>query len=177
MVQEGPIDCTDLFDDLTLVGSCEYWTETDNCTNEETACYVELNYDRVDYSGDCDEVMAELFGHDNETGCEDEWDGPYECFDEYSDVEGLQACEYYWIYDCIGDLVKCHAEVTVDGIDWEGHCYDLLEIFGQDPPTDGDSRCLEWVEESCLDEPGTPGIDGDLGFTECTVYKYVDVCE
>lgn len=104
--------------------------------------------------------------------CEETWDGPYQCFDDFSaDVEGLESCEYWYVSTCIGEE-RCHAEVTVDGDFWEGSCDDIAEEFGHNqapPPT-----CLEFVFESCLDSTG--GINGDMSFTECEVYKYYDTC-
>ena len=49
-----------------------------------------------------------------------------------------------------------------------------MEHFGVSPPKPKPS-CLEPVFEECLDATG--GIDGDMGFTECEVFKYVDTCE
>lgn len=100
--QVGPTDCMDLFEGEALLESCDYWVEYDTCTFEEISCYVEVNYDRQLFEGECDAVMEEIFGLEP-PGCEDEWDGPYMCFDDYSSqVPGLESCEYWDVTSCIG---------------------------------------------------------------------------
>ena len=66
--------------------------------------------------------------------CESEWTfTESDCMDMYASEDGVEYCWYEanCDIDCTGecDMDSCYAWITVEGVDYEGNCAELEEMF------------------------------------------------
>jgi len=129
-------DCMTLFTEHEAHGleSCYYWAEWDYCdTTLEPydECWAEISINGTVHEGDCDD-LEDHFGTPNKTDPKDnctQWGEPMDCMADFGDlVPGLEACEYWEVFDCNG-VEQCKVRGVVNGTEIAGPCDDILDMF------------------------------------------------